>query len=187
MKNVFRTLAIAALVLSMYSCQDQPDKSDFEAREEMLAKEIEKIDVQSTYRDIMMLYCDIIEDIYNNGKESGQYDLQRLNDFENSRLITDFEDKINFFNSKDFWEEIDDKYEESLMDRMGTTYQMMQEIYGEKGAPQAYTLEDGSFVIGYDTIKKINDTTYIIKEDTLTKEEFLQIEEEFLQILNSYE
>ena len=87
MRNAFITLAVAALALSMYSCKT--DRSDFDAREEKLAKEIEKIDVQTTYRDIMMLYFDIIEDVYNQGKETGEYDLKRLEDFEDG-ILKDF-------------------------------------------------------------------------------------------------
>ena len=124
MRNAFITLAVAALALSMYSCKT--DRSDFDAREEKLAKEIEKIDVQTTYRDIMMLYFDIIEDVYNQGKETGEYDLKRLEDFEDG-ILKDFSEKLDI-GSKDFWEEEDDKFGESLSDRINTLRPMMETV-----------------------------------------------------------
>lgn len=174
MKNVFKTLVFATLVLVTFSCK--PNNSDFEAREEKLSKEIEKINVQSIYRDIMMLYFDIIEDVYNQGKEDGNYDLKRLEDFENG-IVKDFNDKLDF-NSKDFWEELDDKYDESLWERMETLRPMMEEMMGEEyiddepEAPQM--LPDSSFVIGNDTIKELENGDIIFNRDTLTYEQFMQ-------------
>ncbi|MBO4875222.1 MAG: hypothetical protein J5542_07950 [Bacteroidales bacterium] len=174
MRNAFITLAVAALALSMYSCQ--PDRSDFDAREEKLAKEIEKIDVQTTYRDIMMLYFDIIEDVYNQGKETGEYDLKRLEDFEDG-ILKDFSEKLDI-GSKEFWEEDDDKFGESLSDRINTLRPMMEEMMGEAYAEEDYNepemLEDSSFVIGKDTIKELEDGNIIFNRDTLTYEQFMQ-------------
>lgn len=176
MKNVFITLAIAALALSMYSCQSTPDRSDLEGREEKLSKEIENINVHQIYRDIMMLYCDVIEDIYNNGKETGEYDLKRLEDLENG-LIADFEDKINF-NNKDLWDEVDEKYDESLKERMESVRPMIEDMFGEEYSEgedydEPQMLEDSSVVIGKDTIKELEDGRIILNRDTLTEEEFL--------------
>ncbi len=174
MKNVFISLAFATLMIATFSCQ--PAKDDFEAREEKLSKEVDKINVQSIYRDIMMLYFDIIEDVYNQGKESGNYDLKRLEDFENG-LVKDFNDKLDF-NSKDFWEELDEKYDESLWERMETLRPMMEEMMGEEyiddepGTPQM--LPDSSFVIGNDTIKELENGDIIFNRDTLTYEQFMQ-------------
>ena len=175
MKNIFKTLAFAALVLTAFSCQ--PAKDDLEAREEKLSKEIDKINVQSTYRDIMMLYFDIIEDVYNQGKESGNYDLKRLEDFENG-LIKDFNDKLDF-GSKEFWDEDDDRYDESMYERMENLRPMMEEMLGDAYAgdeeyDEPVMLEDSSFVIGKDTIKELEDGRIIINRDTLTYEEFMQ-------------
>jgi hypothetical protein len=174
MKNIFGTLIIATLALAMYSCQ--PAKDDFEAREEKLSKEIDKINVQSIYRDIMMLYFDIIEDVYNQGKESGNYDLKRLEDFEEG-LLSDFSDKLDF-NNKDFWEEDDDKYDESLSERMEALRPMMTEMLGEvytEDEPDTPTmLPDSSFVIGSDTIKELENGDIIFNRDTLTYEQFMQ-------------
>ena len=175
MRNAFITLAIAALALSMYSCKT--DRSDFDAREEKLAKEIEKIDVQTTYRDIMMLYFDIIEDVYNQGKETGEYDLKRLEDFENG-ILKDFSEKLDI-GSKEFWEEDDDKFGESLSDRINTLRPMMEEMMGEAYAEEddynePEMLEDSSFVIGKDTIKELEDGSIIFNRDTLTYEQFMQ-------------
>lgn len=176
MKNAFRTLIIATFTLAMFSCQ--PAKDDLEAREEKLSKEIDKINVQSIYRDIMMLYFDIIEDVYNQGKGSGEYDLKRLEDFENG-LINDFNDKLDF-GSKDFWDELDDKYDESLFDRMETLRPMMEEMLGdayfdsEDSADEPVMLEDSSFVIGKDTIKELENGDIVFNHDTLTYEQFMQ-------------
>ena len=177
MKNIFKALAIATLALSMFACQRTPDRSDLEAREENLSKEIEKLNVQQIYRDIMMLYCDVIEDIYNNGKETGEYDLKRLEDLENG-LIADFEDKINF-NNKDLWDETDEKYGESLKERMETVRPMIQEMFGEEydfsdeNYEEPRMLEDSSVVIGQDTIKELNDGRIILNGDTISEQEFL--------------
>ena len=176
MKNIFKTLVFAALALSMFACQHTPDRSDLEGREEKLAKEIENINVQQIYRDIMMLYCDVIEDIYNNGKESGEYDLKRLENLENG-LIADFEDKINF-NNKDLWEEIDEKYDESLKERMEAVRPMIEDMFGEEyndggDYEEPVMLEDSSVVIGKDTIKELEDGKIILNGDTLTEQEFL--------------
>ena len=175
MKTLFKTIAVAALMLAMYSCQ--PDRSDFEAREDKISKEIEKINVQSIYRDIMMLYFDVIEDVYNEGKESGNYDLKRLEDFEGG-LLKDFYEKLDF-NSKLFWDEVDDNYDESLIERMDALRPMMEEMMGEEyadeGEPDVPTmLEDSSFIIGSDTIKELENGDIRINGDTLTYEEFLQ-------------
>lgn len=175
MRTIFKTLAVVALVLAMYSCQ--PDKSDFEARENKISKEIEKINVQTIYRDIMMLYFDIIEDVYNNGKESGNYDLTRLEDFENG-LIKDFNDKLDF-NSKDYWSEVDEKYDESLLDRMETLRPMMEEMmgreyYDDEDFGEPIMLEDSSFIIGRDTIKELENGNIKVNSDTLTYEQFMQ-------------
>ena len=174
MKNVFITLAFASLMIATFSCQ--PAKDDFEAREEKISKEIDKINVQSIYRDIMMLYFDVIEDVYNQGKETGDYDLKRLEEFENG-LIKDFNDKLDF-SSKEFWDEIDDKYDESLVDRMETLRPMMEEMMGEEYAsdePEApQMLPDSSFVIGNDTIKELENGDIIFNRDTLTYEQFMQ-------------
>lgn len=173
MKYIFKTLAIAILALSLYSCA--PDKSDFDAREEKLSNEVDKINVQSIYRDIMMLYFDIIEDVYEQGKADGNYDLKRLEDFENG-IVKDFNDKLDF-NSKEFWEELDEKYDASLMERMETLRPMMEEMMGEEYAGEGEEpemLEDGSFVVGTDTIKELEDGTIIFNRDTITYEQFLQ-------------
>lgn len=174
MRTIFKTLAVAALVLAMYSCQ--PDKSDLEARENKISKEIEKINVQSIYRDIMMLYFDVIEDVYNNGKESGNYDLKRLEDFENG-LIKDFNDKLDF-NSKEYWSEADEKYDESLLDRMETLRPMMEEMMGQEyydeGIDEPVMLEDSSFIIGKDTVKELENGDIRVNGDTLTYEQFMQ-------------
>ncbi|MBR6068469.1 MAG: hypothetical protein IKP45_11800 [Bacteroidales bacterium] len=175
MKNVFITLAFASLMIATFSCQ--PAKDDLEAREEKLSKEIDKINVQSTHRDIMMLYFDIIEDVYNQGKESGNYDLKRLEDFENG-LIKDFNDKLDF-GSKEFWDEDDDRYDESMYERMENLRPMMEEMLGDAYAgdeeyDEPVMLEDSSFVIGKDTIKELEDGRIIINRDTLTYEEFMQ-------------
>jgi len=176
MKKVFGTLIIVVFTLAMFSCQ--PAKDDLEAREEKLSKEIDKINVQSIYRDIMMLYFDIIEDVYNQGKESGEFDLKRLEDFENG-LIKDFNDKLDF-GSKDFWDELDDKYDESLFDRMETLRPMMEEMLGdayfdsEDSADEPVMLEDSSFIIGKDTIKELENGDIVFNRDTLTYEQFMQ-------------
>ncbi|MBO7572387.1 MAG: hypothetical protein J6T48_09580 [Bacteroidales bacterium] len=176
MKTIFKTLAIAALAFSMFACQRTPDRSDLEGREEKLSKEVENINIQQIYRDIMMLYCDVIEDIYKEGKESGEYDLKRLEDLENG-LIADFEDKMNF-NNKDLWDELDEKYDESLKERMESVRPMIEDMFGEEyNDDEDYNeprmLEDSSVVIGKDTIKELEDGRIILNRDTLTEEEFL--------------
>ena len=176
MKTIFKTLVFAALALSMFACQRTPDRSDLEGREEKLSKEIENINVHQIYRDIMMLYCDVIEDIYNEGKASGEYDLKRLEDLENG-LIADFEDKINF-NNKDLWDEVDEKYDESLKERMEAVRPMIEDMFGEEyndggDYEEPVMLEDSSVVIGKDTIKELEDGRIILNRDTLTEEEFL--------------
>ena len=173
MRTIFKTLAVAALVLAMYSCQSEPDKDDFEAREEKLSKEIEKVNVQSIYKDLMMLYCDIIEDVYNNGKETGEYDLKRLEDFENG-IVADFYDKYELYN-EDMFNEEDDKYGESLTDRMEAIRPMMEKIMGKDyssdyGEPKM--LEDSSFIIGTDTVKELDEDHLILNRDTITIEEY---------------
>jgi len=176
MKRIFfRTLVIIGLSYAMCSCQ--PDKSDFEAREEKISKEIDQIKVQSIYRDIMMLYFDVIEDVYLEGKESGNFDLKRLEDLEEG-LIKDFNDKLDF-SSKDFWDEVDDKYDESLVDRMEYLRPMMEEMMGEEFAADEddtapIMLEDSSFVIGTDTIKELENGDIIFNRDTLTYDQFMQ-------------
>ena len=124
----------------------------------------------------MMLYCDVIEDIYNEGKASGEYDLKRLEDLENG-LIADFEDKINF-NNKDLWDEVDEKYDESLKERMEAVRPMIEDMFGEEyndggDYEEPVMLEDSSVVIGKDTIKELEDGRIILNRDTLTEEEFL--------------
>ena len=170
MKNIFRIVAIAILALAMNSCQNEPDRSDFDAREEKLSEEIENINIKQTYRDIMMLYCDIIEDVYQKGKETGEYDIQRLKDFEKG-LIADFEDKIKV-EDMDLWSEIDDKYDESLIDRMETVGPMAEEIFGNNEQPQI--LEDGSVILRNDTIKELEDGRIKFNSDTITYEQFMQ-------------
>lgn len=175
MKNIFRTLIVVALASLMYSCQ--PARDDFEAREEKLSKEIDKINVQSTYRDIMMLYCDVMEDIYNNGKETGEYDLKRLEDLENG-LFADFEEKMNF-NNMDLMDEVDENYGESLRERMETIRPMIEKIfgkeynYGDNEYEEPTILEDSSVVIGKDTIKEVEDGRIILNGDTISENEFL--------------
>lgn len=174
MKNTFRILIVAILATAMYSCQ--PDPKDFDAREEKLAKEIDKIDVQSVYRDIMMLYFDIIEDVYNQGKETGEYDLDRIEAFENG-IVKDFESKIDF-NNEEFWKELDEKYDMSLYERVDSIRPMLNEIMGDQyGYDDEYEspkmLEDGSMIIYGDTIKEINDSLILLNGDTVTYEEFI--------------
>lgn len=176
MKNTFKILIVALLATAMYSCQ--PDPKDFEAREEKLSKEIDKIDILSTYRDIMMLYFDIIEDVYNQGKDSSNFDMARINAFENG-ILKDFDDKINF-NNEEYWKEIDEKYDKSMYERVEAIRPMLTEMMGdeygyEDDGPQPIMLDDGSMVIDGDTIKEINDSLLLFNGDTITYDQFLKM------------
>lgn len=175
MKNTFKILAVVLLATTMISCK--PDPKDFDAREAKLSKEIDKIDILSTYRDVMMLYFDIIEDVYNEGKESGEFDMSRLEEFENG-ILKDFEDKMNF-NDEAFWKEADDKYGMSLFERVDEIRPMLDEIMGdqygyEDEGPKPEFLEDGSMIIGNDTVKEINDSILLLNGDTITFGEFYE-------------
>jgi len=175
MRTIFNTLAIAILVVSVYSCQ--PAEDDFEAREEKLSKEIEKMNVQSVYRDLLMLYFDLIEDVYNEGVESGNFDVKRIEAFQEG-IMTDFFEKLDT-ESREFWEEEDDKSGESLADRLLATRPMIVEMMGESEYDDSQDLSemmlpDSSFVIGGDTIKELENGDIILNGDTMTVDEYLQ-------------
>ncbi len=174
MKNALKILAAVILATTMISCQ--PDPKDFDAREAKLSKRLDKIDIMSTYRDIMMLYFDIIEDVYNEGKESGEFDMSRIESFENG-ILKDFEEKINF-NDEAFWKEVDDQYGTSLFERVDSIRPMLDELMGDQynydDGEMPEFLEDGSMLLGNDTVKDINDSMVLLNGDTITLAEFYE-------------
>ncbi len=167
MKNTFKIMVIALLSVAMYSCNSNP--KDLELRETDLSNRIDKLEVQEIYRDIMMLYADIIEDVYNKGKDSENFDLSRLEAFE-AGIVKDFEDKITF-SDEAFWNEVADGYEISLYDRLEEISPYMEEMMGDlSNSMEPEMLEDGSMVIGTDTIKELDSKTILVNGDTVTYE-----------------
>jgi len=175
------TIVIVSLIFTMYSCNndpEEPEKTDYKARGESISGKIDDIDVEQinqTYRDLMMLYCDLVEDIYNKGKETGEYDLDRLDEV--AKLYYELEEKIFYHKTEKFLNEIDDKYEESLSDRLNKILPLEIEMgirdydyQDENWEPEM--LPDSSFVIGYDTIKNLNNGKIVLNRDTITEEEF---------------
>lgn len=171
MKQITTFFALLALIATLFSCT--PDLKDFEAREAELAKKVEKIDLETLYVDIMMLYFDVIEDVYNEGKETGEFDLARIEAMDNG-LMKDFQDKIPFQNEV-IYETYYDNYDASLKERIETISPMFNEMFkdantGDENQPEI--LEDGSIVIRNDTIKELDNGKLLINGDTTTYEEY---------------
>ena len=170
MKNSLFLFAIAVLAVISVSCQ--PKKDDFEARQAALEKQVDKINVYDTYIDLMMLYADVIEDVYNNGKESGEYDLERVNEVEN--LITDYFEKLNIQGSVDGSEYIE-RYDCSLSERFDALEPMINEMYGYDEPEGDYEMiDENTFVIDGDTIQQIAEETLVVNGDTMSVYEFYE-------------
>lgn len=177
MRNFLKTtIVIVSFAFTMYSCNNEPEKNDYKARTESISDRVENIDaeqINQIYSDIMRLYCDVVEDIYNKGKETGEYDLERLDEV--VKLFYDFQEKINYFTTEDFLNEIDDRYEESIQDRLNKIYPMEVEMGIRPDDYYDYEpkmLPDSSFVLGNDTVKSLHNGKIVLNRDTITEDEF---------------
>lgn len=186
MKNIFRIIIIAVVTLAMTSCNKELDPKDFDGRIEKLSKKIEKLDTNSCEKiaevltDVYTLYLDVIEDVYNTGKDSSIYDFERIIEIQEG-IIAEFNDKCEEIDTTFLDIECNQIITEAMdkiMPRMEQIAPYMGEMLGyndEQYNEDYEDLGDGYYVVGEDTLHLLEDGRIVYQGDTLTEDEYVDL------------